>query len=116
MRIMSCEQMFVYNEKIAKIIESDFYVDDLLTGFESKEKATEACKEISEVLSAGGFPIRKFYSNDSEVLNHIEHNSCFAQTIEFGENKKEKTLDLSWAPHSDTKIWILHDRLNGERY
>ncbi|KAG5870695.1 hypothetical protein JTB14_003893 [Gonioctena quinquepunctata] len=93
------------NEKIAKIIKLDFYVDDLLTGFESREEATEACKEISEVLSAGGFPIRKFYSNDSKVLKYIEHNSSFAQTIEFGENEKAKTLGLSWAPHSDTLLY-----------
>ncbi|XP_072401168.1 uncharacterized protein [Diabrotica undecimpunctata] len=88
------EEQEAKNPNIASIIKSDFYVDDLLTGFDSKQKAREACKQLFEVLKGGGFTLRKFYSNDPEILRDIPDNLTTGSVIQFGENEKAKTLGL----------------------
>lgn len=90
------------------IIKSDFYVDDLLTGFESVQKAKESCKEIIEVLKSGGFPLRKFYSNYADILTFADTSSEATSIIHFGENENAKTLGLSWSPHSDVLLYKIN--------
>ena len=52
-------------------ITQSFYVDDLLGGADTVQEAITLRSQISEVLSKGGFTLRKFRSNSKEVLNSI---------------------------------------------
>lgn len=84
----------------SRVIESDFYVDDLLTGFESREAAIKAQTEISEILKTGGFELRKWASNDKVILNHINAgNNLEQELIQISENVG--SLGVSWNPSAD---------------
>jgi Reverse transcriptase (RNA-dependent DNA polymerase). len=52
----------------SEIILRDFYVDDLITGFDSEEEAITICKEIIFILNSVRFPLRKWTSNSSRFL------------------------------------------------
>lgn len=93
--------------KISNIILSDFYVDDLLTGFDSIEEAQEACHKIIDVLKQGGFPLRKFYSNEPIILKNICDGSSTSTILSFGENENCKTLGLSWSPYNDLLLYSI---------
>lgn len=55
----------------ADIIRKFMYVDDLLFGASSKEKATQLAKNVSHILSSGCFELRKWISNDPQILEGI---------------------------------------------
>ena len=52
-------------------IKQSFSVDDLLAGADSVKGAVALQKEISHVLTQGGFSLRKFRSNSAKVLKEI---------------------------------------------
>ncbi|GFS93324.1 intraflagellar transport protein 52 homolog [Trichonephila clavipes] len=64
-------------EEIKKFLEAskvaleDFYVDDLITGTNSKEDAKKLVSQVIELMKKGGFPIRKWASNESSVLESL---------------------------------------------
>lgn len=87
--------------EFAKVIQSEFYVDDLLTGADTKDEAANICKGVADILKQGCFELRKFYSNDSEVLKHVNDEHSEKRVIEFGEKEKAKTLGIIWCPNSD---------------
>ncbi|XP_058128652.1 uncharacterized protein LOC131292908 [Anopheles ziemanni] len=78
---------------------NDFYVDDILSGAATIEEAGNMVKELSELLSMGGFGLRKWASNEPEALAAItpEHIAK-AGNYEFGTEPTGtvSTLGLSW--------------------
>ncbi|GFY33442.1 uncharacterized protein TNCV_2227111 [Trichonephila clavipes] len=54
-----------------KVALEDFYVDDLITGTNSKEDAKKLVSQVIELMKKGGFPIRKWASNESSVLESL---------------------------------------------
>ncbi|KAF2887276.1 hypothetical protein ILUMI_18897 [Ignelater luminosus] len=54
---------------IAQIIRDDFFVEDLLTGADSIEKAAYICENVSNVLKTACFELQKWYSNEPEYEN-----------------------------------------------
>lgn len=86
---------------IAKVIEHDFYVDDLLTGADSIEKLKHICQQVSSELKKGCFALRKWISNDPRVLEEIsigENNNSFY----FDMCNEKRTLGLKWSCKNDT--------------
>ena len=49
----------------------NFYVDDWLAFFPSREKAIKLIGNITDLLSQGGFKLTKFISTDKKVLKSI---------------------------------------------
>lgn len=62
------EQQF---PEIARIICKDFYVDDLLTGTNSKKEAIDVIQKLSRILISAGFRLRKWISNEPVILKDI---------------------------------------------
>lgn len=86
----------------AKIIASDFYVDDLLTGFDDFELAISTCRQIDDILKSGGFELRKWNSNNYEILNKLSGSNCNDCVLDFGLNgENTKTLGLLWSSYKD---------------
>ncbi|XP_036149069.1 uncharacterized protein LOC105830757 [Monomorium pharaonis] len=56
---------------IARIIRQDFYVDDLLTGADSIEKARQLMQRTSHVLNSAGFKLRKWIANKAAIIEDI---------------------------------------------
>ncbi|XP_058817019.1 uncharacterized protein LOC131680315 [Topomyia yanbarensis] len=87
----------------AKTVEKDFYVDDMLSGAESIEKAQELISETSELMSSAGFLLRKWRSNQEMVLENVpSHLRDNDGTKELDSSSASvKTLGLLWEPTSD---------------
>ncbi|KAJ8971038.1 hypothetical protein NQ317_008710 [Molorchus minor] len=94
--------------KLANIIRTDFYVDDLLTGADEVEEAAEICSGVSAILKQGGFQLRKFYSNNKDVLKYVDCTGSDFSVIDFGEHENAKTLDstivLGWLKQPANKL------------
>ncbi|XP_050301535.1 uncharacterized protein LOC126739769 [Anthonomus grandis grandis] len=86
---------------VSKVIRNSFYVDDYLCSFASVEEAIAMSKAVSAVLETGKFQLRKWMSNDKEILSGMSHDDKEFNVIEFGENENAKTLGLTWSCASD---------------
>ncbi|KAJ8916314.1 hypothetical protein NQ315_005009 [Exocentrus adspersus] len=81
-----------------------FYVDDLITGFESEQEAITICKQIISVLNQSKFPLRKWVSNSPRVLQEIQDNSDPISVLFLGDNEHSKTLGIQWLGNSVDEI------------
>ena len=83
-----------------KHILGSFYVDDLIAGAETEEKATQLYSEIRQILSKGGFNLCKWRSSSASVLHSIPTE--LQETLHTKEVKNEhhpsqpKALGLEW--------------------
>lgn len=55
----------------SRILLEDCYVDDVISGADTLGDAIEARRQLQETLQLGGFPIRKWSSNCTEMINQI---------------------------------------------
>ncbi|XP_052743807.1 uncharacterized protein LOC128198008 isoform X1 [Bicyclus anynana] len=83
--------------RIADIIKSDFYVDDLLTGAQTEEDLIHVQQSVSGALAAGGFHLRKYRSNSTALLNSSLSNAQGDLSI----SNAASTLGISWTSSSD---------------
>lgn len=60
---------------ISQIIQRDIYVDDLITGSNSKTGSLWIREETTKILDMGGFVLRKWASNDASLLQDIPEAS-----------------------------------------
>ncbi|XP_052755148.1 uncharacterized protein LOC128201625 [Galleria mellonella] len=88
---------------VQQIILNDFYVDDMITGSDDKQELLVLCKKVTDVLSSGGFHLRKWIFNFKcdELLVHQIPNNNASQELTLGENVQCKTLGLGWYYASD---------------
>lgn len=56
----------------SQLLKEDFYVDDVLSGFDTVNEAIDASKQLMEILKRGGFRLQKWSSNSAEFLKSIE--------------------------------------------
>ncbi|XP_075167836.1 uncharacterized protein LOC142239998 [Haematobia irritans] len=89
----------------SKIVKRDFYVDDLISGGNSVEEVIEIRKQITELLKRGNFEIRKWCTNDSDVLDGVPATDR-ETFLKFHDGTDiTKTLGLVWDPRSDSFIF-----------
>ncbi|KAJ8975720.1 hypothetical protein NQ317_004184 [Molorchus minor] len=79
--------------KLANIIRTDFYVDDLLTGADEVDEAAEICSGVSAILKQG---------SDFSV-------------IDFGEHENAKTLGITWNPVHDKLMYKISNDFDETR-
>lgn len=85
------------------IIGRDFYVDDLMTGCQTIQEAIELQKELDKICLSGGFKLRKWASNSSEVLSSIPSSEREIQPFEINvDSSVIKTLGIFWSPFIDS--------------
>ncbi len=86
-----------------KAVEESFYVDDALTGANSREEAVQLQNQLQELFSRGGFVLRKWNSSDSQVLDHISHEmrDCQETHSIHDSDQQTKTLGFEWNTRSD---------------
>ena len=56
---------------VQEILREDLYVDDLLTGAETVEKAAALKEGLIKLANRGGFNLRKWFSNCCELTDII---------------------------------------------
>lgn len=89
-------------KEVSRIILEDFYVDDLLTGSNNLDELKENVKIIFNHLSSANFTLRKWLSNDIEVLSllNIDQRNPL-NILPLGINESSKTLGIQWYSHAD---------------
>ncbi|XP_062704418.1 uncharacterized protein LOC134286764 [Aedes albopictus] len=85
-------------------LEEDIYIDDYIGGAASVAEAIAQREQLSALMAKGGFPIRKWCSNRSEVLAGIPENllgTSLSVTFELSPEERIKTLGITWEPRAD---------------
>ncbi|XP_018395970.1 PREDICTED: uncharacterized protein LOC108774375 [Cyphomyrmex costatus] len=94
--------------EIAKIIRQDFYVDDLLTGADSREKTRDIVQKVSHVLESAGFKLRKWISNEATVIEDIQTEKQNSIGMDF-KCLQTKILGLVWQAHQDVLVYNIKE-------
>ena len=107
------------DEKLIRKLKNSFYVDDLVAGGQTDETTIELYQKSKNLLSDGGFKLRKWLSNSPKVREafhkgegkhivsnsklELDENSFAKSTISSNdETRLEKVLGLPWNFETDT--------------
>lgn len=94
--------------RASKAILEDFYVDDFISGADTVEEANQLCAEVSSILRKGCFTLRKWISNNPDVLQSIQ----VSETCEFmrlGDKENTKMLGIYWSCQSDLLMYKIRE-------
>lgn len=83
---------------IKKIIQRDFYVDDLITGSDDELQLRYIKSSVTEALRHGCFNLRKFKCNLPSIFENDFENTQENLII----SESSSTLGLGWNPLNDT--------------
>ncbi len=87
----------------SRVICQDFVMDDLLTGAKNVKNAIELQRTIHDTLASAQFPLRKYMSNSSEFLAHLDSSLIEkTTTFDFGHKSVVLLLGLFWQPSNDS--------------
>ncbi|XP_054719215.1 uncharacterized protein LOC129228558 [Uloborus diversus] len=86
----------------SEITLNDFYVDDLLTGANSKNEASAIISEINNLMQSGGFTLRKWSSNYPEILNDLPDNVKSNSHSVMIHDDSLKILGIIWTTKTDS--------------
>ncbi|XP_048262528.1 uncharacterized protein LOC125385266 [Bombus terrestris] len=81
--------------RAAMVLQRDFYVDDVLTGADTKDEAQSLRTELIELLKLAGLNIRKWAANDRELLRGLSERDINDKLL-LGESQTFKTLGVVW--------------------
>lgn len=86
----------------SKKMKTDMYVDDCLSGSDSRESTIQLITEFIEVGKKGDLLFRKWASNDETVLSNIplEHRAI-DPSFQINKHETVKTLGMAWSPKLD---------------
>ncbi|GFV82381.1 DUF1758 domain-containing protein [Trichonephila clavipes] len=86
----------------AKLATDHFYVDDLLAGADSVDSARKIVHELQNLMSAGGFELRKWSCTHPEVLSDLPNTlKTNISSHSFDEESTQKILGLFWDLNED---------------
>lgn len=89
------------NPLASRVIQRDFYVDDLLTGDDNRSRLVETCKTIVSILQTACFELRKFVSNDMTLAKSVASSINNSDILMIGSHDKNKTLGICWSAQND---------------
>ena len=115
--------------EVCQRLVNSFYADDVNTGGYDEEEAIELYKVAKEIMTQGGFNLRKWVSNSKQVTAQIsvnesqqdrlvpndlkttEDDQSFAKTslkqCETMESEENKVLGLTWETETDSLVFNL---------
>ena len=95
-----------YDAATIEAVNTSFYVDDCLASLPTIQKAQQLVRELTDLLSQGGFRIRKWISNSREVIESIPKSDRCATLCDLDlfldHLPTERALGLSWNVNNDT--------------
>ena len=80
----------------------EFYMDHVLTGCSTVEKAIDLQQQLQTLLAKGQFPLRKWRTNDARILEHLTEQSKADDLLILDEQEPLKTLGSLWNSSLDT--------------
>ncbi|XP_033363018.1 uncharacterized protein LOC117241148 [Bombus vosnesenskii] len=90
--------------RAAQVLQRDFYVDDALTGAETKDEALTLRTELTNLLQLAGLNIRKWASNDNDLLHGLSLEETNHQHF-LGDSQTLKTLGVFWNSFDDSILY-----------
>lgn len=93
----------------SSVVTRDFYMDDVLTGTHTREEALALHEQLDRLLSLAQFKLRKWRSNDLEILKHIESQYNNESLMVIKSEDPIKTLGLRWDAKTDTFQYYLNN-------
>ncbi|XP_058064652.1 uncharacterized protein LOC131214287, partial [Anopheles bellator] len=96
------------NPQVADAIQRGFYVDNLSLGASTPDELRALCSGVEQALLRRGMPLRKWASNDSEILRHVPQDHREAP-VKIGDREAVRMLGLSWCPTDDTFQLVIHE-------
>ncbi|XP_050495535.1 uncharacterized protein LOC126876672 [Bombus huntii] len=90
--------------RAATVLQRDFYVDDVLTGVDTRVEAQSLRTELTELLKLAGLNIRKWASNDRELLRGLPETDINDKLL-LGESQTFKTLGVVWNSFDDSILY-----------
>ncbi|KAL0861024.1 hypothetical protein ABMA27_009546 [Loxostege sticticalis] len=86
----------------ARILQDEFYVDDLVSGHNFIHDALELQQSLIKLLKLGGMNLRKWSANDPVLLQNLsEDQISLHNNFDFKHEESMKTLGLGWNPKTD---------------
>jgi hypothetical protein len=86
----------------AETVENSMYVDDVLDSTETTHDAVVLRRQLSEMLSGAGFTLRKWLSNEAEVIQDVPDDERLPGVdIPDGSLPSQKTLGVLWKAEDD---------------
>ena len=86
----------------AEAVRNHCYMDDLMPSVPTIDIAKETRKQLTELGSLAGFHIRKWMSNQGEVLKDIQQKIVHQIDVEENKLSTTKTLGVLWTADKDT--------------
>ncbi|XP_015119021.1 uncharacterized protein LOC107042476 [Diachasma alloeum] len=102
----------------SRVLEEDFYMDDLLTGTSTPEVAIQLQQQLSKLLMLGQFPLRKWRSNDPQILRGLQEHNKTEELFTIDKEEALKTLGLFWNAPEDIlqyHVQLSQDSVNTKR-
>ncbi len=102
----------------ADTVNNSMYVDDVLDSSETQQEAIELRRQLSEMLNAAHFHLRKWSSNDRSVLEDVpmEDRQPDIEIREDGRpTGKLKTLGVTWRSENDVFTFNVQPPVLNER-
>lgn len=98
-----CLLQLAENEKeryprASEVIRKDFYMDDMLTGDNTKTDILNLKSELTELLAKGAFELHKWNTN---VLTLNQTNQLENNSVSIGKEAESKLLGVLWSPSKD---------------
>ncbi|GFY36788.1 integrase catalytic domain-containing protein [Trichonephila clavipes] len=102
----------------AKLAKDHFYVDDLLAGADSLDSIRKIVHELQNLMSAGGFELRKWSCTHLEVVSDLPNSlKTNISSHSFDDESTHKILGLFWDLNEDSfKVRaVLSDQVSTKR-
>ncbi|XP_043264208.1 uncharacterized protein LOC122404337, partial [Colletes gigas] len=85
------------------VVQDSIYVDDAIFGADDIHTLREIRRQLIELLSRGGFQLRKWAANAAELLENIPPSDRESTSDHpLGEDESQKVLGVTWNPSEDT--------------
>lgn len=88
--------------RAAITLRHDCYVDDVVSGADTLADAIATQNELCVLCTAGGFTLRKWVANCSDILDGIPSEYQIQQSSHEWEGDSHATLGLHWYPEMDS--------------
>ncbi|XP_018374003.1 PREDICTED: uncharacterized protein LOC108768168 [Trachymyrmex cornetzi] len=86
----------------SRIALRDFYVDDLVSGADTLEEATQLKNELTQLLQEGRFELRKWSLNELSLGDNYFNNDYREFNLATDKGADTKSLGLIWNCSSDS--------------
>lgn len=108
LRHLATQQEAKTRKKTAEILLHDFYMDDVLTGTHTLQQAIRLRRELSELLAAAEFTLRKWRASVHRILQDLSQDKEEDSLLVLDAEESVKTLGLLWNSAEDTLHYIVN--------